>query len=475
MQRNLHLRIKDYLTNDLMHLKSGSGIITLYLLLLSFSAGAQSGKVAEDSAAALTLTLKKSIAYGLEHHPSVQIARNNTEKARQAGREALAGYLPQVNVTAGIDDNIKLQQTIIPAGTFGPGTPEQRVAFGTQWNTTAMAQADQKIYDQSLITGLKANKPNNEIAAWNEVKNNQQIIYDISSAYFRILVARRQLDLLNSNKARFEKILNVTQLQEAQGVAKKVDIKQVQVNLNNVLAQISVTEKNLALAENLLKNSMGLPQDQSIVLQDTARWLHEPALKETPVFQYENNVDYHLQKLQIRLYDINRKMIRQQAIPTLSVYGRYGANGFGQEFKNAFDPMLDYSSVGIRFSWSLFTGFRRDAQYRQATLDYQNAMLNLNLNQALQELQYQNADIAVNQAQITIRTNKQNMELAEEVYENTTLQYQHGLLSLSDLLNAELSYREAQSNYITSLLDYYLADLDLENANGGLSIFYENL
>src|SRR5690606_19653923 len=119
------------------------------------------------------------------------------EKAHQAGREALSGYLPQVNVSAGIDDNIKLQQTIIPAGTFGPGTPEQRVAFGTQWNTTVMAQADQKIYDQSLITGLKANKPNNEIAAWNEVKNNQQIIYDISSAYFRILVARRQLELLN--------------------------------------------------------------------------------------------------------------------------------------------------------------------------------------------------------------------------------------------------------------------------------------
>lgn len=458
-----------------MHFKPVFAKITLIFLTLTLSARAQPGSPEQRPAPVMVLSLKESIAYGLQHHPSVQIARNNTERAHQAGREALSGYLPQVSVTAGLDDNIKLQQTIIPAGTFGPGTPEQRVAFGTQWNSTFMAQADQKIYDQSLITGLKANRPNNEIAAWNEVKTDQQVIYDISSAYFRILVAQRQLELLNSNRERFEKILKVTELQEAQGVAKKVDIKQVQVNLNNVLAQISVTEKNLSLAENLLKNSMGLPQDQAIALGDTARWLHEPALKETPEFNYENNVDYHLQKLQIRLYDINRKMILHQAIPTLSVYGRYGANGFGEEFERAFDPMLDYSSIGIRFSWNIFTGFRRGAQYRQATLDYQNAITNLNLNQALQELQYQNADVAVNQAQITIRTNKQNMELAEEVYENTTLQYQHGLLSLSDLLNAELSYREAQSNYITSLLDYYLADLDLENANGGLTTFYENL
>lgn len=67
------------------------------------------------------------------------------------------------------------------------------------------------------------------------------------------------------------------------------------------------------------------------------------------------------------------------------------------------------------------------------------------------------------------------MDLASEVYENTTLQYRHGVASLTDLLNAELSYREAQNNYISSLLDFYLADLNVQLANGSIQQFYEHL
>jgi outer membrane protein len=92
----------------------------------------------------------------------------------------------------------------------------------------------------------------------------------------------------------------------------------------------------------------------------------------------------------------------------------------------------------------------------------------LSLNEELQNLQFQNAGAAVTRAQSTIVTNKNNMELANEVYENTTLQYSQGIANLTDLLNAELSYRESQSNYINSLLDFYLADLDVRKANGTL-------
>jgi len=97
------------------------------------------------------------------------------------------------------------------------------------------------------------------------------------------------------------------------------------------------------------------------------------------------------------------------------------------------------------------------------------------LNESIQTLQFQNADAQVKRAQFTIQTNKNNMDLASEVYENTTLQYKQGVASLSYLLNAELSYREAQNNYINSLLDYYLADLDVEKANGTLQHYYQQL
>lgn len=423
------------------------------------------------------LTLKECIDYGLKNHRSVTISRNKYLASEQKAREALAGYLPQVSVNASLDYNLKLQQNVIPAGSFPGQTEEQRITFGTKYNSTQMVQLDQKIYDQSLLTGLKANKPNTDLAALGEEQNNQDLIYKISSAYYQIIVSQKQLDLLYNNKERFEKTLRVTQLQAEQGVAKKVDVKQVQVNLNNVLAQISVTENNLKLAENTLKNNMGLPQEQDITITDTARWLNtNPQMKLIGTFDYKQTLGYQQQKIEMSLYDINRKMIRDQAYPVLSLYGRYGANGFGSEnLGQAYSPLLDYSAIGVKLSWNLFTGFRRDAQYKQATIDWQNAKENLKLNEDLQNLQFQNAGAAVTRAQSTINTNRSNMELASEVYENATLQYKQGVATISELLNAELSYREAQNNYITSLLDFYLADLDVQKANGTLRDYYQKL
>jgi outer membrane protein len=432
---------------------------------------------AQEARQVQQLTLKECINYGLQNHPTIRISRNNVDASKEKAREALSGYLPQVSVNAGLDYNLKLQQNVIPAGSFPGQTEEQRITFGTKYNSSVVVQLDQKIYDQALLTGLKANKSNNELAALNEEQNNQDLIYNISTAYYQIIVNEKALELLNSNKERFEKILKVTGLQAEQGVAKKVDVKQVQVNLNNVLSQISVAKRNLQLAENTLKNNIGLSQDADIVLTDTSRWLgSNPQRKAYGEFDYKQTISYQQQKVQLKLYDINRQMIRDGALPTLSLYGRYGANGFGaQDLGQAFDPLLDYSAIGLKLSWNLFTGFKRAAQHKMAAIDVQNARENLLLNEQLQNLKFQNAGAQVTRAQSTINTNRSNMELASEVYENTTLQYRQGVASLSDLLNAELSYREAQQNYINSLLDYYLADLDVRKANGTLRDYYQGL
>lgn len=450
--------------------------IKLFTLAVGLSAGMHPA-LAQQQNAASNVTLKDCIAYGLQNHRSVQVSKNNIAMAHENAREQLAGYLPQVSANMGLDYNIKLQQNVIPAGSFPGQTEEQRITFGTKYNSTQVIQLDQKIYDQSLLTGLQANKSNRELAELGAEQTNQDLIYNISSAYYQILVTQRQLDLLYSNKERFEKVLKVTSLQAEQGVAKKVDVKQVQVNLNNVLSQISIAENNLELVKNTLKNNMGMPQNQDIVISDSARWLNSaPSAKLYGSFDYQQSITFQQQQLQIKMYDINRKSIRDQIYPTLSLYGRYGANGFGtNNIGQAYDPLLDYSAMGLKLSWNIFTGFRRDAQYKKATIDMENARVNLRLNEDRQNLAFENAGTAVKRAQSTISTNKENMELASEVYENATLQYKQGIATLSDLLNAENSYREAQNNYIGSLLDFYLADLDVQKANGTLRDYYQKL
>lgn len=419
-------------------------------------------------------TLKECIEYGLKHHPSLNVARNNRANAKQASIEAVSGYLPQVNINGDFTDNLKLQTNIIPPGPLGP--TETKVTFGNKYSSTVTAQAEQALYNQALLTGIKANKPNQEIAALNEEQTKQTLIYNIASSYYQVITIQKQLELLQGNKERIEKLLKISQLQAEAGVAKKVDVKQVQVNLNNVESQLSVAQSNLQYANNSLKNAMGIFENVQITLSDTAKWLnYTPQVSSMPDFRFKSTIDYKLQEQQITLYDLNAKSIRAGSLPTLSAFARYGANGFGADVEKVFARQFDYSAIGLKLTWNIFSGLRRNAQYQQAIFDRDNARLNLAINTANQNLQYQNAVTQFNQAQSTLGTNKENVDLAIQVYENASLQYKEGVGTMADLLNAESSYRDAQNNYIQSLINYYLAQLDVERTNSTLNDYYTKL
>lgn len=446
--------------------------LTFKTLLLASMIASGAAVQAQES-----LTLKESIAYGLKHNRSITIYNNNKLQAQQKAREALSTYLPQVNVNAGLDDNLKLPVTVIPAGTFGPGTPAQRVSFGTQYNSTHSVQLDQPIFNQAAITGLKARKPNIDLAQLNDELNQQNIIYNIANAYYKIIITQKQLELLEDNKNRMEKTLAIAQLRAKEGVAKKIDIKQVQVNLNNTESQISVAQNSYELALNTLKFHLGKDLAEQVLLSDTSRWLNPAAVMtaQAPAFDYKRTIDYKLNQTQLTLLDINRKNIRDGRYPTLNFYARYGANGFGNDIGKAYSELYDFAVIGLKFSWNVFGGFRRDAQYKMANIDYLNAEENLKLKEEQQILTYQNAGLAFTRAQNTIITNKANMDLASEVYANVATQHKEGIATLTELLNAENSYQQAQNNYIQSLLDFYLAEIELKKANGTLDEYYAQL
>jgi outer membrane protein len=441
-----------------------SGIIVLLLAFFTAPLFAQT-----------PMSLKECIDYGLKYHPSIAVSKNGIENAHQAAREAVAGYLPQVNANLNATNNLKLQTNIIPAGVFGP--EEQRITFGQRYTTALVADASQPIYNASLLTAIKANRPNTELANLTLEQSRQNIIYNVATAYYQMIISQRQLALQVKNQERIQRLLKVSQLQSEMGVAKKVDAKQVQVQLNNVNAQISIAENNIQQAYNSLKNAMGIFQEGiEVTITDTARWLNQvPLQASNENFRFNNTVDFQLQEKQIELYDIQAKSIKANNYPTLSLFGQYGLNGFGNTANDALSRYFDYGSVGIRATVSLFDGFRRSAQYREAIIRRDNARLNQTISQASQNLQFLNAGTRVNRAKTTLGVNRDNVDLAAEVYENTALQYRQGVGTLSDMLNAESSYNDAQNNYIQSLVDYYLARLDVARSNTTLEDYYKSL
>ena len=93
--------------------------------------------------------------------------------------------------------------------------------------------------------------------------------------------------------------------------------------------------------------------------------------------------------------------------------------------------------------------------------DLKNTELSLNL-------AFENAKTQISNSIITLNNQKENVELAQEVYDNTRNNYNQGLAPLTDLLDAENSLTTAQNNYSSALLDYRLAEIQLIKSQGNL-------
>ena len=201
--------------------------------------------------------LKQCVVYGLENNRNSTIYENEKLGADAKAKEALADYLPKVGVTGTLDNNLKVQESIIPGGLFGPNPI--KVAFTQKYNTNGVVELDQTIYDQGLLNGLKANKYNMKEADLNIRKSQETIIYNISNADFQIYVYREQLALLKKNLAIYLKQIAVFKLQVEKGVTLQKDLDKVTVDYHNAISQVRIAESNKILAENQLRYEMGYP------------------------------------------------------------------------------------------------------------------------------------------------------------------------------------------------------------------------
>jgi outer membrane protein TolC len=419
--------------------------------------------------------LKKCIDYGLKNNRNNVIYANEKKAADARAKEVLADYLPHVSITSTLDNNLKLQQTVIPAGLLSP--TDIRVSLSKQYSSNATAQLDQVLFDKSLLIGLKTNKYNQQQSELNIQQSQEAIIYNISIAYFQIFVYHQQEELLQFNKGTYEKQMEIYRLQVSKGITLQKDLDKVTVDYNNTISQIRVAESNLQLAQNELKYEMGYPINEDLAINTSTNEtaFTSPAGDSTRNFSPSSRVDYKLSELNIKVLEIQQASIKAGGLPKLTAYFRYGAVGFGDNLKQSYSDLNSFSTVGLKLTIPVLDFYKRNAQYRQAEIKRLNAEEKLKLTEGRYKVDYQNARTKLLQAQTNVENDQRNVALAESVLKVTDLQFQKGITNLSDWLNTQNSLKEAQNSYLNSLYNFYQARIDLEKASGTLKTFYNSL
>ena len=418
-----------------------------------------------------TLTLKDAITYALENKADAKKAKLNVENSEYQIQEVRSRALPQISANGSLTHSPILQTTVIDGDNFGaPGTTIQ-ASFGQKWSSAAGITLNQAIYDQSVFIGLKAAKTTREFYQINAQLTEEQVIEKVANAYYQVYVTRQNLAVLNNNLKNTNKVKDIIKGQFDNGLAKKIDLDRTSVRVSNINTQRQQTLNAIALQENSLKFLMGMPITTEISIPETEFEISANALSQTP--DTTTRTEYLLLKKNEQLLEYQKKSVQAAYYPTLSLTGSYNYIGQGPEmpwFKKPSDGVYwsDYAAVGLNLHVPIFTGFGTRAKVRQANNKLESIKVDLAETKLALDLQYENAKTQIENSIISIKNQKENAQLAQEVLTNTNNNYVQGLASLTDLLEAENELVAAQNNYTTSLLEYKLAEIALIKSKGEL-------
>ena len=437
-------------------------------------------------------TAKQAVDYGLKNAVQVKNALLDIKIQQQVNREITAAAYPQLNGSINTTHfyNIAVQTLpnfispsvyqvlkdqgvkdgsgnviALPAGGFG----NINAQFGVPWSASGGLDFSQLLFDGQVFVGLQARRSAIELSTKYAEVTAEQIKANIYKIYYQLVVGSSQLASLQANIDRFEKLLHDTKEIYKNGFAEKLDVNKVVVQLNNLKTEKEKVLQQLEAGNAGLKFLMNMPQKEVLVLTDslTDEVLKSNILDES--YNYNDRKEIQLLTVASKLNAYNVKRYNLSRIPTVAAFASYSKNAQRQSF-NFFNKgdWFTTSLIGVKISVPIFDGFARRARIENAKLTLEKS--NNNLQQGIESMDNDvvQARIKMKSAILTADDQKQNIQLAEDVFNTTRKKYDQGLGSNQEIYNAQTELKVAQTNYYSALYDAITAKIDYLKAVGKL-------
>lgn len=410
-----------------------------------------------------TLSLQQALNYALEHNVNARKSRLEIDGGKYKTQEVRSQALPQISGNASLTYNAIIGQLVVG---------DQSFQLGRKWNNNAGVQLSQELFNQKVFTGLKAARTSESYYQLNSQLTEEQVIEQVANNYYQVLVSRQQLNVIDTNIKNVKVISQIVVNQYENGLAKKIDVDRIKVNLTNLQTQREQIVYAVDQLENQLKFSIGMPVAKAITLpqEQLSEVTSLPELADS--VNLSGRTEMRLLNVQRDLYTLQKKAYIAEYYPTLSLTGNISKSGQSDKFDlfksggSAF--YYDASAIGVTLKVPIFNGFATRSRVRQADIDIRKADEDIKQTKNTLNLAYENAKIQLKDNMNTIRTQKENVVLAQEIYESTQNNYNNGLAALTDLLDTENALTSAQNSYTQALLNYKIAEIQLIKSNGNI-------
>jgi outer membrane protein TolC len=425
-------------------------------------------------------SLKQCLQQAMTENVSILKAQLDEDEGKQKTKEVKATAYPQINATGELIDNVLRQAFVFPAALGDPNAgPDDYIVLrgGLQYTASINVQANQQIFNQSLFTGIKAARVSEDYYRLNRERIEEETIYQVASLFYRVAALKTQQVVLETNQEELQKSLTITIDRFNNGLARKLDADRLRVSLTNIETQLATMQDSYNVLISQLKLLIGLNKDFAFDIDfqlptdlDSAFLNYTPGTFDTE-FIWEDKIEYKQLTTQRSLYQLERKNYSAGYYPTLSAFASYTYQGQTNSFFLSGDsnPLwFDVASIGLRLNIPIFDGLRKPAQMQQSRIRQIKTEKDLAFVKQQSSAISENAIRSLEVNYKNFQAQRQNVQLANSIYDVTEQNYNEGVSPLTDLLQAETARIMAQSQLIEALLKVKQSEIELLKANGDI-------
>lgn len=410
------------------------------------------------------LTIGEAARLAARQSALAEAARYRADEASARVRQARAGLLPDVGVSA--SDG----QRTFNTASFGlplPGLDPNGEVIGPVRTVDLRGRVEAPIVNLPAISRIRSARSAARASSADAANSAEQAAQLASAAYLRALRADEVVRARTADSALAADLLGIAQNQLTAGVGVGLDVTRARAQLSTVRSQLIAARGERDRARLDLQRTLGLPLDAPVTLTDSLGGLAqvdtvqderaaiERALRQRP--------DVRAAEEQLAAARQQVSAIRAERLPTVGVFGDDGATS------NSYSHLLNTYTYGLQVSLPIFDGFRREGRVEE-----QSAVAR-ELDVRRRDLRQQ-AAIEVRGALLDLRTARQQVDaarerlaLAEQEVTQARDRFRAGVAGNADIISASLALNGSRNGLIDALTSYQNARVSFARATGSVT------
>lgn len=413
----------------------------------------------------LRLTQAECREMALAHSEELQKSDNALRQAELDRKIAQTAFLP------------KIEGSAMGAYVF-PDIDMMGMELRMRGTYMAGVSLTQPIYTGGKITtGHRLARIGEEVATEQVRMARMDVLVEADNAYWTYIAVGRKVRMLESYHAQMDTLYRQTEAALAAGMATENDLLRIDAKRTEIHYQLQKVQNGADLCRMSLCRIIGVGFDTAIEATDTAFVASQPDRLSA---ETAARPELHLLEKQVAAGKEQIRMARADMLPTVGLgvnymyYGNIKLNGmtdaggtmipFSQEFRDGMGMAMLSVQIPI-FHWGENRKKVRKAQY-----ELRNAELDLQKNTRLLNIEVQQAIRNVQDGYRLILTAEKGLRQAEENLRVMRNRYAASMAPLTDLLDAQSQWQQAESNLIEAQTQYKIYETEYLRATGALDL-----